>query len=88
MGRNAGREGGGGIPLVLIRTFAFFFFVGVVLKGVGQTSFSSQVRTVTFEDVPPAYKPGIPFQGKVAAPVRDSLPSRPCGNSEFRVAGR
>lgn len=44
--------------------------LGVVLKGFGQTSFSSQVRTVTFEDVPAAYKPGILFQGKVAPAVR------------------
>lgn len=44
--------------------------LGVVLKGFGQTSFSSQVRTVTFEDVPSAYKLGILFQGKVAPTVR------------------
>lgn len=47
---------------------------GVVLKGVGQTSFSSQVRTVTFEDVPASYKPGIPFQGKVKMVGPDSKP--------------
>lgn len=38
---------------------------GVLLQGSGRTSFSSQIRTVTFEDVPSAYKPGIPFEGKV-----------------------
>ncbi|XP_031139391.1 alpha-2-macroglobulin isoform X4 [Sander lucioperca] len=38
---------------------------GVILKGSGQTSFSSQIRTVTFEDVPAAYKPGISLEGKV-----------------------
>lgn len=43
---------------------------GVVLKGFGQTGFSSQLRTVTFEDVPASYKPGILFQGKVASPAR------------------
>ncbi|KAF3855000.1 hypothetical protein F7725_023055 [Dissostichus mawsoni] len=33
--------------------------------GTGRTSFSTIVRTVTFEDVPEAYKPGILFEGKV-----------------------
>lgn len=60
----------------------------MVLKGVGQTSFSSQVRTVTFKDVPASYKPGIPFQGKVADPVR-SGPIRsafypPLARAEFK----
>ncbi|KAF3847200.1 hypothetical protein F7725_020228 [Dissostichus mawsoni] len=32
--------------------------------GTGRTSFSAIVRTVTFEDVPEAYKPGILFEGK------------------------
>lgn len=49
--------------------------LGVVLKGSGQTSFSSQVRTVTFKDVPASYKPGIPFQGKVASPANVLRPS-------------
>lgn len=38
---------------------------GVILKGSGQTTFSSHIRTITFEDVPSAYKPGIMFEGKV-----------------------
>uniref|UniRef100_A0A3Q3DFR4 Alpha-2-macroglobulin domain-containing protein n=1 Tax=Hippocampus comes TaxID=109280 RepID=A0A3Q3DFR4_HIPCM len=38
---------------------------GVMLKGTGRARFSAVVRTVTFEDVPKAYKPGIAFQGKV-----------------------
>uniref|UniRef100_A0A8D3DEY3 Alpha-2-macroglobulin-like protein 1 n=1 Tax=Scophthalmus maximus TaxID=52904 RepID=A0A8D3DEY3_SCOMX len=38
---------------------------GVTLKGSGRTSFSSYIRTVTFEDVSESYKPGIPFEGKV-----------------------
>uniref|UniRef100_A0A3Q2Y2W7 Alpha-2-macroglobulin-like protein 1 n=1 Tax=Hippocampus comes TaxID=109280 RepID=A0A3Q2Y2W7_HIPCM len=38
---------------------------GVILKGTGRTRFSAVIRTVTFEDVPEAYKPGIPFEGKV-----------------------
>ncbi|XP_029699093.1 alpha-2-macroglobulin-like protein 1 [Takifugu rubripes] len=50
------------------------FGTGVVLKGAGQTSFSSQVRTVTFKDVPASYKPGIPFQGKVKMVGPDSKP--------------
>lgn len=60
---------------------------GVVLKGVGQTGFSSQIRTVTFKDIPASYKPGIPFQGKVA--VRPA--SRLCWagqNSELLLSGR
>ncbi|XP_056298071.1 alpha-2-macroglobulin isoform X2 [Pseudoliparis swirei] len=38
---------------------------GVVLKGSAQTGFSVSVRTVTFEDLPATYKPGIPLEGKV-----------------------
>ncbi|KAL3057749.1 hypothetical protein OYC64_008077 [Pagothenia borchgrevinki] len=38
---------------------------GVILIGTGRASFSAIVRTVTFEDVPEAYKPGILFEGKV-----------------------
>ncbi|XP_034723150.1 alpha-2-macroglobulin isoform X2 [Etheostoma cragini] len=38
---------------------------GVTLKGSGRTSFSSHIRTVTFENVPAAYKPGISLEGKV-----------------------
>lgn len=41
------------------------YHLGVILKGYGQTSFTCDIRTVTFEDVPEAYKPGIPFEGKV-----------------------
>ena len=37
----------------------------VVLKGSGSAKFSSEIRKVTFEDAPSAYKPGIPYQGKV-----------------------
>lgn len=48
---------------------------GVVLKGFGQTGFSSKVRTVTFKSVPAAYKPGIPFQGKVAGPAQVFRPA-------------
>uniref|UniRef100_A0A3B5LAP7 A2ML1 protein n=1 Tax=Xiphophorus couchianus TaxID=32473 RepID=A0A3B5LAP7_9TELE len=47
---------------------------GVVLKGSGMASLSSQIRTVTFEDVPGAYKPGIPFEGKIKLVGPDSQP--------------
>ncbi|XP_070827272.1 alpha-2-macroglobulin-like protein 1 isoform X3 [Chaetodon trifascialis] len=47
---------------------------GVVLKGSGRTSFSSHIRTVSFEDVPAAYKPGIPFEGKVKVLGPDNKP--------------
>uniref|UniRef100_A0A8C4H941 Alpha-2-macroglobulin n=1 Tax=Dicentrarchus labrax TaxID=13489 RepID=A0A8C4H941_DICLA len=47
---------------------------GVILKGSGRTSFSSHIRTVTFEDVPAAYKLGIPFEGKVKMTGPDSKP--------------
>ncbi|XP_047450424.1 alpha-2-macroglobulin-like protein 1 isoform X2 [Mugil cephalus] len=47
---------------------------GVILKGSGQASFSSQIRTITFEDVPEAYKPGIPFEGKIKMVGPDKTP--------------
>ncbi|XP_077396695.1 alpha-2-macroglobulin-like protein 1 isoform X2 [Festucalex cinctus] len=47
---------------------------GVILKGTGQTSFSARIRTVTFEDVPQSYKPGIPFEGKVKMTGPDKKP--------------
>ncbi|KAM3615928.1 uncharacterized protein V6R79_009822 [Siganus canaliculatus] len=47
---------------------------GVVLEGSGRTSFSSQIRTVTFENIPQAYKPGIPFEGKVKMVGADNQP--------------
>ncbi|XP_045929763.1 alpha-2-macroglobulin isoform X2 [Micropterus dolomieu] len=47
---------------------------GVILKGSGRTSFSIHIRTVTFEDVPAVYKPGIPFEGKVKMVGPDSKP--------------
>ncbi|KAM7413699.1 hypothetical protein PAMA_020876 [Pampus argenteus] len=47
---------------------------GVILKGSGHTSFSSLIRRVTFEDVPAAYKPGIPFEGKVKVVGPDRRP--------------
>ncbi|XP_008278792.1 alpha-2-macroglobulin-like protein 1 isoform X2 [Stegastes partitus] len=47
---------------------------GVILKGSGRSSFSSHIRTVTFEDVPAAYKPGITFEGKIKVVGPDSKP--------------
>ncbi|AWO98490.1 putative alpha-2-macroglobulin-like isoform 2 [Scophthalmus maximus] len=47
---------------------------GVTLKGSGRTSFSSYIRTVTFEDVSESYKPGIPFEGKVKMTGPDNKP--------------
>uniref|UniRef100_H3DA42 Alpha-2-macroglobulin bait region domain-containing protein n=1 Tax=Tetraodon nigroviridis TaxID=99883 RepID=H3DA42_TETNG len=47
---------------------------GVVLTGAGQTSFSSQVRAVTFKDTPESYRPGLPFQGKVRMVGPDGKP--------------
>ncbi|XP_070685213.1 alpha-2-macroglobulin [Pempheris klunzingeri] len=47
---------------------------GVTLKGTGQTGFSSHIRTVTFEDAPAAYKPGILFEGKVKVIGPDNKP--------------
>ncbi|XP_042270737.1 alpha-2-macroglobulin-like protein 1 isoform X1 [Thunnus maccoyii] len=47
---------------------------GVILKGSGRTTFSSHIRTVTFEDAPAAYKPGIPFEGKVKVIGPDNKP--------------
>lgn len=50
------------------------FGTGVVLKGSGGTTFSSHIRTVSFEDVSDAYKPGIPFEGKVKMVGPDNKP--------------
>ncbi|XP_061683472.1 alpha-2-macroglobulin-like protein 1 isoform X2 [Syngnathoides biaculeatus] len=47
---------------------------GVILKGTGRATFSAWIRTVTFEDVAQAYKPGIPFEGKVKMTGPDSEP--------------
>ncbi|XP_019716916.1 alpha-2-macroglobulin-like protein 1 [Hippocampus comes] len=47
---------------------------GVMLKGTGRTPFSAVVRTVTFEDVPQSYKPGIIFQGKLKLTGPDNKP--------------
>ena len=52
-----------------------FYNLGVILTGTGRTSFSAIVRTVTFEDVPEAYRPGILFEGKVFSLSRETTGS-------------
>ncbi|KAK5621424.1 hypothetical protein CRENBAI_006807 [Crenichthys baileyi] len=47
---------------------------GVVIKGSGTTTLSSQIKTITFEDVPGAYRPGIPFEGKIKVVGPDNRP--------------
>ncbi|XP_077422124.1 alpha-2-macroglobulin-like protein 1 [Vanacampus margaritifer] len=47
---------------------------GVTLQGTGRARFSAVIRTVTFEDVPQAYRPGIPFSGKVKMTGPDKKP--------------
>lgn len=42
---------------------------GVTLHGEGQAAFTQIVKTVTFEETPQWYKPGIPFEGKVLRPT-------------------
>uniref|UniRef100_A0AAQ6A9J0 NTR domain-containing protein n=1 Tax=Amphiprion ocellaris TaxID=80972 RepID=A0AAQ6A9J0_AMPOC len=48
---------------------------GVILKGNGRTTFNSHIRTASFEDVPAAYKPGIPFEGKIKVVGPDNKPA-------------
>ncbi|KAK7883167.1 hypothetical protein WMY93_029341 [Mugilogobius chulae] len=50
------------------------FGTGVTLKGSARTSFTYDIRTVTFEDEPASYKPGIAFEGKVKLVGPDSKP--------------
>ncbi|XP_029965228.1 alpha-2-macroglobulin isoform X1 [Salarias fasciatus] len=47
---------------------------GVVLEGSGRSTFTSEVRTVTFEDTPESYKSGIPYEGKVKVVGPDNKP--------------
>lgn len=60
------------------------YHLGVILKGSGRASFSSQIRTVTFEDVPAAYKPGIPFEGKVIRLINDHWELQPAVSTAQR----
>ncbi|XP_041731971.1 alpha-2-macroglobulin-P-like [Coregonus clupeaformis] len=47
---------------------------GVILKGSGKASFTNVIITVSFEDVPQAYKPGIAYEGKIKVTGPDSTP--------------
>ncbi|KAJ8397187.1 hypothetical protein AAFF_G00440210 [Aldrovandia affinis] len=47
---------------------------GVVLKGTGSLRITSEIVTVTFEETPQAFKPEIPFEGKIKAIGPDSGP--------------
>ncbi|XP_036391806.1 alpha-2-macroglobulin isoform X2 [Megalops cyprinoides] len=49
---------------------------GVLLKGSGSARLSSDIVTVTFEESPQAFKPGIPYEGKVKVVGADSSPVR------------
>ncbi|KAL7884006.1 hypothetical protein AOLI_G00067760 [Acnodon oligacanthus] len=47
---------------------------GVVLKGTGSMTVTSDIVTVTFEDAPQAFKLGMNYRGKVKATGPDSTP--------------
>ncbi|XP_071215000.1 alpha-2-macroglobulin-like [Salvelinus alpinus] len=47
---------------------------GVILKGSAKASFTNVIITVSFEDVPQAYKPGIAYEGKIKVTGPDSSP--------------
>ncbi|XP_024144818.1 alpha-2-macroglobulin-like protein 1 isoform X3 [Oryzias melastigma] len=50
------------------------FGTGVTLKASGSARFTTRVRTITFEDVSSAYKPGLPFNGKIKVVGADGSP--------------
>uniref|UniRef100_A0A669EQ82 Alpha-2-macroglobulin n=1 Tax=Oreochromis niloticus TaxID=8128 RepID=A0A669EQ82_ORENI len=50
------------------------FEVTAEMEEYGTGSFTCDIRTVTFEDVPEAYKPGIPFEGKIKVVGPDNKP--------------
>ncbi|XP_064158470.1 alpha-2-macroglobulin-like isoform X2 [Anguilla rostrata] len=47
---------------------------GMTLKGSGSLRITGDIVTVAFEETPQAYKPGIPFEGKVKVTGPDSTP--------------
>uniref|UniRef100_A0A3B3CHH6 Alpha-2-macroglobulin-like 1 n=1 Tax=Oryzias melastigma TaxID=30732 RepID=A0A3B3CHH6_ORYME len=47
---------------------------GVTLKASGSARFTTRVRTITFEDVSSAYKPGLPFNGKATTTIKETNP--------------
>ncbi|XP_078790051.1 alpha-2-macroglobulin-like isoform X2 [Oryzias latipes] len=50
------------------------FGTGVILKASGSASFTTQIRTVSFEDLPSSYKPGLPLEGKIKVTGADGSP--------------
>uniref|UniRef100_A0A3P9J6X6 Uncharacterized protein n=1 Tax=Oryzias latipes TaxID=8090 RepID=A0A3P9J6X6_ORYLA len=48
------------------------FGTGVILKGSGSASFTTQIRTISFEDVPSSFKPGPIAHQEVYLSVQDS----------------
>uniref|UniRef100_A0A3B3ILA2 Alpha-macroglobulin receptor-binding domain-containing protein n=1 Tax=Oryzias latipes TaxID=8090 RepID=A0A3B3ILA2_ORYLA len=51
----------------------FELSVSVILKASGSASFTTQIRTVSFEDLPSSYKPGLPLEGKVIISMQDTV---------------
>uniref|UniRef100_A0A3P8Z7R4 Alpha-2-macroglobulin domain-containing protein n=1 Tax=Esox lucius TaxID=8010 RepID=A0A3P8Z7R4_ESOLU len=47
---------------------------GVILKGSGEARFTNEIITVSFEDVPQTYKPGIAYEGKIKVTGPNSVP--------------
>ncbi|RVE75125.1 hypothetical protein OJAV_G00013740 [Oryzias javanicus] len=41
------------------------FGTGVILTASGSARFTNQIRGVSFEGMPPSYRPGLPFEGKI-----------------------
>ncbi|XP_024144855.1 alpha-2-macroglobulin-like protein 1 isoform X2 [Oryzias melastigma] len=50
------------------------FGTGVILKASGSARFTTQIRGVSFEEVPSSYKPGLPFEGKIKVVGADDSP--------------
>ncbi|KAJ8368236.1 hypothetical protein SKAU_G00082640 [Synaphobranchus kaupii] len=47
---------------------------GVILKGSESLRITDAIATVTFEETPQTYRPGIPFEGKIKATGPNSAP--------------
>ncbi|XP_030632003.1 alpha-2-macroglobulin [Chanos chanos] len=52
------------------------FGTGVIMKGQDSTRFTTQIVSMAFEDAPHAYRPGIPYEGKIKVTGPDSAPFR------------
>ncbi|KAF6734888.1 Alpha-2-macroglobulin-like protein 1 [Oryzias melastigma] len=50
------------------------FGTGVILKASGSARFTTQIRGVSFEEVPSSFKPGLPFEGKIKVVGADDSP--------------